>query len=55
MRLAVTRAVKAQEVTTMHLPFLIPLTTAIVVGYIFKNSAEEIAYLTGSITLVNLI
>ncbi len=39
----------------MHLPFLIPLTTAIVAGYIFKNSADEMAYLTGVITLVNLI
>lgn len=39
----------------MYLPFLIPLTTAIVAGYIFKNSADEMAYLTGLVTLVSLI
>ena len=39
----------------MYLFFLIPLLTCIVAGYIFKYSADELAYLTGSVTLVCLI
>lgn len=39
----------------MHLLFLIPLMTSIVAGYIFKNSADELADITDSVTLVSLI
>lgn len=39
----------------MHLFFLIPLTTAVAAGYIFKNSADEMAYLTGLVTLISMI
>lgn len=39
----------------MHLLFLIPLATSLVAAYIFKNSADEIAYLMGSITVVSII
>lgn len=39
----------------MHLLFLIPLTTSLVSGYIFRSCTDEMAYLTGSITVVSLI
>lgn len=39
----------------MHLLFLIPLTTSLVAGYLFKKSADEMAYLTGVVTIVSLI
>ena len=39
----------------MHLFFLIPLITALLTSYIFKKSSDEMAYLTGIITLVSLI
>lgn len=39
----------------MRLLFLIPLTTSLVAGYLFKKSADEMAYLTGLITIVSLI
>lgn len=39
----------------MDLFFLIPLTTALVAGYIFQKSADEMtSYLTGIVTLVSL-
>lgn len=38
----------------MHLFFLIPLTTALVSGYIFQKSADEMAYLTGIVALISL-
>lgn len=39
----------------MNLTFLIPLTTCLVCGYVFKKCADEMAYLTGSVTLVSLV
>jgi Ca2+-dependent lipid-binding protein len=39
----------------MNLTFLIPLTTCLVCGYVFKNCADEMAYLTGVVTLVSLV
>ncbi len=39
----------------MNLTFLIPLTTCLVCGYVFKKCADEMAYLTGSVTIVSLI
>lgn len=39
----------------MDLLFLFPLTISLVAGYIFKNSADEIAYLMGSVTVVSII
>jgi hypothetical protein len=39
----------------MRLLFLIPLMTGFASGYIFKKSADEMAYLTGLITVVSLI
>lgn len=39
----------------MKLIFLVPLTTAIISGYLFQNTAQEIAYLTGAITGLSLI
>lgn len=39
----------------MNLTFLIPLTTCLVSGYIFKKSTDEMAYLTGSVTIVSLV
>ena len=38
----------------MHLLFLVPLTTGLVSGYFFKNAVDEMAYLTGVITIVSL-
>ncbi len=38
----------------MHLFFLIPLMTGLASGYIFKNCADEMAYLTGVITVISL-
>lgn len=39
----------------MHLLFLIPLATSLVAAYIFNNSADEMAYLMGSVTIVSII
>lgn len=39
----------------MHLPFLIPLTTCLIAGYLFKSSADEMAYLTGTVTIVSFV
>lgn len=40
----------------MHLVFLIPLTTAILASFIFKDPTDnEIGYLTGLATIVGLI
>ena len=39
----------------MHLTFLIPLTTSLISGYIFQKSADEMAYLTGLLTIVSLV
>lgn len=39
----------------MHLFFLIPLMTCLASGYIFKSCADEMAYLTGTITVVSLV
>lgn len=39
----------------MHLLFLIPLITCLATGYFFQKSADEMAYLTGSVTLISLI
>lgn len=39
----------------MHLFFLIPLVTSLVAGYLFNNSADEMAYLMGSITVVSIV
>lgn len=39
----------------MHLLFLIPLTTGLVAGYIFKDCADEMAYLTGVLAAISLI
>lgn len=38
-----------------HLLFLIPLTICLASGYIFKHSAEEMAYLTGIVAVVSLV
>ena len=39
----------------MNLTFLIPLTTCLVSGYIFKKCADEMAYLKGSVTILSLV
>lgn len=39
----------------MYFFFIIPLITALVSGYIFQKSADEMAYLTGIVALVSLI
>lgn len=39
----------------MHLIFLIPLMTGLAAGYILKNCADEMAYLTGSVAAFSLI
>jgi hypothetical protein len=39
----------------MHLFFLIPLLTALLTSYIFQKSSDEMAYLTGIITVVSSI
>ena len=39
----------------MHLLFLIPLMTCLASGYIFKSCADEMAYLTGIITVISLV
>lgn len=41
--------------TNMHLFFLIPLMTCLASGYIFKSCADEMAYLTGIITIISLV
>jgi hypothetical protein len=43
------------EVSDMPLFFLIPLCTALVTGYLFKKSTDEIAYLAGMFTVISLI
>lgn len=39
----------------MRLFFLIPLTISLAASYVFKNSADEIAELTGLVIVVSLI
>ncbi|MCC5616688.1 hypothetical protein LC605_16735 [Nostoc sp. CHAB 5836] len=39
----------------MPLFFLIPLCTALVTGYFFKNSTDEIAYIAGVFAAISLI
>jgi len=39
----------------MRLFFLMPLTTGLIAGYIFNRSADEMAYLTGVVTVVSFI
>jgi membrane protein implicated in regulation of membrane protease activity len=39
----------------MHLHFLIPLATCIASSYLFKNAVDEIADLSGAITVVSLV
>lgn len=39
----------------MRLLFLLPLTSALITGYLFQKTTQEIAYLTGTIALVSLI
>jgi hypothetical protein len=39
----------------MRLFFLLPLTTCLISGYLCKKSADEMAYLTGTATVVSLI
>ena len=39
----------------MPLFFLIPLCTALITGYFFKKSTDEIAYLAGMFTAISLI
>lgn len=39
----------------MNLTFLIPLTTCLIFGYVFKRCADEMAYLTGAVTIVSLV
>ncbi|MEA5603913.1 hypothetical protein [Nostoc sp. UHCC 0252] len=39
----------------MVLFFLIPLCTALVTGYLFKKSSDEIAYLAGVFAAISLI
>jgi hypothetical protein len=39
----------------MRLFFLFPLTTGLISGYLCKKSADEMAYLTGTATVVSLI
>jgi hypothetical protein len=39
----------------MRLFFLMPLTTGLIAGYIFNKSADEMAYLTGVVTVVSFI
>lgn len=39
----------------MQLFFLIPLTICLAAGYVFKNSADEMAELTGLVIFVSLI
>lgn len=39
----------------MNLMFLIPLTTCLVSGFVFKKSADEMAYLTGVVSIFSLV
>lgn len=39
----------------MHLFFLVPLMTGVVSAYIFNKSAEEMADLSGLVTIVSII
>lgn len=39
----------------MRLFFLIPLTSALISGYIFKKSPDEMAYLTGLVTIISTV
>lgn len=39
----------------MQLFFLLPLTTGLISGYLCKKSADEMAYLTGTATVVSVI
>ena len=39
----------------MPLFFLIPLCTALASGYLFKKCSDELAYLTGVLTIVSLV
>jgi hypothetical protein len=39
----------------MQLFFLIPLITGVLTSYIFQKSADEMAYLTGVVTIVSFI
>ena len=39
----------------MRLFFLIPLTSALISGYIFKRSPDEMAYLTGLVTIISVV
>jgi predicted membrane protein len=39
----------------MPLSFLIPLFTGLITGYIFKKSADEIAYFAGIVAVISLI
>lgn len=39
----------------MRLLFLIPLTSALISGYIFRKSPDEMAYLTGLVTIISIV
>jgi hypothetical protein len=39
----------------MNLVFVIPLTVSIVAAYLCQKTAQEMAYLTGSITIISLL
>ena len=39
----------------MHLAFLVPLMTGVVSAYIFNKSADEMADLSGVVTIVSII
>ncbi|WP_242059403.1 MULTISPECIES: hypothetical protein [Nostoc] len=45
----------SSEVSKMPLFFLIPLCTALAIGYLFKKSTDEIAYLAGVFAAISLI
>lgn len=39
----------------MVLAFLIPLVTALISGYFFKRSTDEIGYLAGGIAIISFV
>ena len=39
----------------MHFVFLVPLMTGVVTGYIFNKSTDEMADLSGLLTIVSII
>jgi predicted membrane protein len=45
----------SSEICTMPLFFLIPLCTALAIGYFFKKSSDEIAYIASVFAVISFI